>query len=154
PAAALVGLLPYAYLPIRSRMDPPLDWGNPETFEAFMNVVLRRDFWERKWIEGPGDLLIIGADYLKSLGVELRWRGPVVMLVGLGLGRGLFPVLLPLLVMAVNFASMAGHGSRSDLFIWHRYYVPSYAMGALLAGMGLQLLLERGPRLPPGAAWG
>src|SRR5262245_23665890 len=30
-AATLVGLLPYAYLPIRSRMNPRLDWGNPET---------------------------------------------------------------------------------------------------------------------------
>ena len=25
------GLLPYLYLPLRSRADPPLDWGNPET---------------------------------------------------------------------------------------------------------------------------
>jgi tetratricopeptide (TPR) repeat protein len=41
---------------------------------------------------------------------------------------------------------MALHGSRSDLFLWHRYYVPSYAMLALLAGLGAQVLVERLPR--------
>src|SRR6185295_10247649 len=36
-----------------------------------------------------------------------------------------------------------------------RYYVPSYAMGALLAGMGLQILVERGRAWLPGATvWG
>ena len=52
-AAGLAGLLPYLYLPLRSRADPRLDWGNPETLERFLDVVLRRDFWERAWIEGP-----------------------------------------------------------------------------------------------------
>ena len=152
PAAAFVGLLPYAYLPIRSRMDPPLDWGNPETLDAFLSVILRRDFWERKWIEGPGDLVLIAADYLKSLGTEFLWVGTAFLLAGIVLGRRRYPVLFPLLVMGLNLAAMAGHGSRSDLFIWHRYYVPSYAMGALLAGWGLHLLLERGPSLLRGAA--
>ena len=48
--------------------------------------------------------------------------------------------------MLGNLASLALHGSRSDLFIWHRYYIPSYAMLALLAGLGCQVLLERLPR--------
>ena len=46
-AAFLLGLLPYAYLPLRSRADPLLDWGDPETLERFLGVVLRWDFWER-----------------------------------------------------------------------------------------------------------
>jgi tetratricopeptide (TPR) repeat protein len=48
--------------------------------------------------------------------------------------------------MVGNVAAMAVHGSRSDLFIWHRYYIPSYAMAALLAGIGCQVLLEHLPR--------
>jgi tetratricopeptide (TPR) repeat protein len=173
PAAAIVGLLPYAYLPLRSRMDPPLDWGNPETFSAFMNVVLRRDFWNRAWAEGPADAIPIAADYFSSIGHELliagaalavvgviaaRRRGPLRMaghLPGAGPlrmaghlpGAG-WPVLLPLLVMAVNALAVGLHGSRSDIFIWHRYYIPSYAMAALLAGLGAQAVLERAlPRL-------
>jgi len=54
--------------------------------------------------------------------------------------------LLPLLVMMVNVATLALHGSRTDIFIWHRYYIPSYVMAALLAGLGCDLLTKRIPR--------
>src|SRR5688500_13013536 len=76
----------------------------------------------------------------------MLWAGAVLSLAGVVLGRRRWPVSLPLLVMAVNFFSVALHGSRSDIFIWHRYYIPSYAMAALLAGVGAQALLERLPR--------
>lgn len=145
--AFVLGLLPYAYLPLRSRADPPLDWGDPETFTGFLDVVLRRDFWERAFLEGPADLLAIAGDYARSLGAELTWLGAALAVVGLVLGRQRgWPVLLPVLAMLANLAAMALHGSRSDLFVWHRYYIPSYVMGALLAGLGCQVLLERLPR--------
>jgi hypothetical protein len=147
-AAFALGLLPYAYLPLRSRADPRLDWGNPETLEGFLGVVLRWDFWERAWIESPADLLAIGGDYARSLGTEFTWVGAALAAVGFVAGwrRG-WPVLLAVLVMLANVASLAMHGSRSDLFLWHRYYIPSYAMMALLAGLGCQVLCERLPRL-------
>ncbi len=146
-AAFAVGLLPYVYLPLRSRADPPLDWGNPETLSATIAVVLRRDFWDRAWLEGPKDLVPISLDYLRSLGPELLWAGAPLAVLGVLIGRRRgWPVLLPLLVMAGNFAAVALHGSRSDIFIWHRYYIPSYLMGAVLAGMGGQALMERLPR--------
>lgn len=71
--SGLLGLLPYAYLPLRSRMDPRLDWGNPETLDALLAVVTRRDFWDRAWLESPGDFLLILGDYLRALGAELFW---------------------------------------------------------------------------------
>jgi hypothetical protein len=146
-AAFAAGLLPYLFLPLRSRFDPPLDWSNPETASAVVRVVLRRDFWERRWLESPADLVPISLDYLRSLGPELSWMGTVLAVAGLAVGwRRRWPVLLPLLVMAGNFAAVALHGSRSDIFIWHRYYVPSYVMGALLAGMGAHALVTRLPR--------
>jgi len=144
-----VGLLPYVYLPLRSRMNPPLDWGNPETVRGVLGVILRRDFWGRAWIERPSDLVTITVDYVHSLGVELTWVG--IGLAAIGMVAGLASrqrrrLLLPLLVMAANLAAVAAHGSRSDLFIWHRYYIPSYTMAALLAGIGCHLLLDRVPR--------
>jgi hypothetical protein len=146
-AAFAAGLIPYAYLPLRSRANPRLDWGDPETLEAFLGVVLRRDFWARAWIEGPADVAPIAADYLHSLATELTWIGAALAAVGLVAGwrRG-WPVLLPLLVMLGNVAAVGLHGSRSDIFIWHRYYIPSYAMGALLAAAGCHVLLDRMPR--------
>ena len=47
---------------------------------------------------------------------------------------------------------MALHGSRSDLFIWHRYYIPTFVILALLAGLGLELVRERlSPKLAAAA---
>jgi tetratricopeptide (TPR) repeat protein len=145
--AGLTGLLPYVYLPVASRFDPPLDWGNPESLESFLDVVLRRDFWERAWIEGPADLLVVGADYVVGLARELGWLGAALAVAGVAAGwRRRWLVLLLLLAMFGNVASMALHGSRSDLFIWHRYYIPSTVMAALLLGIGADALLRRVPR--------
>ncbi len=142
-AAFALGLLPYLYLPLRARMHPPLEWGRPEDLPGFLNVVLRRDFWERRWIEGPADLVPIARDYFWSLGVELGWVGAALAAVGAVAGRRRWAVGLALLVMLGNVAALALHGSRSDIFIWHRYYVPSYAMTALLAGLGADGLPRR-----------
>ena len=145
--AFALGLLPYLYLPFRSRADPPLDWGNPEALGAFLDVVLRRDFWPRAFLESPADLLPIALDYGRSLFAESLVAGAALAVVGIAVGRRRgWPVLLPLLVMAANLMALALHGSRTDLVVWHRYYIPSYAMLALLAGMGAHALVERLPR--------
>ncbi|HEV8269032.1 MAG TPA: DUF2723 domain-containing protein, partial [Thermoanaerobaculia bacterium] len=151
-AAFFAGLLPYLYLPVRSRMNPPLDWGNPETLEAFWRVVSRHDFWDRRWIRGPVDLVPITADWLKGLFTESLGIGLLLAALGVVVAfRRKSPTLLFLLAMAGNLLSMALHGSRSDIFIWHRYYIPSFVMLALLAGYGADALIRR---LPPAAGWG
>lgn len=142
--AGLAGLLPYLYLPLRSRADPLLDWSNPETLSGFLDVVLRRNFWNRAYMESPADWLPILADYGHSLGQELLWVGTALAACGAALGwQHGWPVLMPLLAMAGNVVSMALHGSRTDLFIWHRYYIPSYLMATLLAAYGLEIAARR-----------
>jgi tetratricopeptide (TPR) repeat protein len=145
-AAFGLGLLPYAYLPIRSRMDPVLDWGNPDTPRRLLAVLSRRDFWERAYLERWSDLGPILADWLGSFGTEITWAGVSLAALGaVAAWRSRLPALA-FGVLAVNAASMALHGSRSDLFIWHRYYIPSYAMLAMLAGFGTGALVARLPR--------
>lgn len=145
--AFTLGLLPYAYLPLRSPAEPLLDWGSPRTVGRFLDVVLRRDFWGRAFIRSPSDLPLIVADYLRGLSVETLGVGLLLAVAGAMAGwRRRWPVFLPLLVMVGNLAALALHGSRSDIFIWHRYYIPSYLMAAVLAGMGAQVVCERLPR--------
>jgi hypothetical protein len=145
-AVTVLGLLPYLYLPLRARAQPLLSWGDPQTAGNFLKVVLREDFWRRNWVRGPGDIPTVLRDYLVSLLHESAWIGAGLALIGLALARRRkWPALLPLLAMAGNFVSMALHGSRTDLFIWHRYYIPSYLMVALMAGWGCAALFERLP---------
>jgi tetratricopeptide (TPR) repeat protein len=162
-AAAFAGLLPYVYLPMRARANPVLAWGDPRSAGSLVRVVLREDFWGRRFLAGPSDLGIILRDYAASLFRETAWVGPPLAALALAFAfarRRKWPWLLPVLAMAGNFFSMALHGSRSDLFIWHRYYIPSYFFVALMAGWGCAVALGRGPRpallralvlLPPAA---
>ncbi|MDH3525044.1 MAG: DUF2723 domain-containing protein [Acidobacteriota bacterium] len=142
--AGLAGLLPYLYMPWRSRQDPRLDWADPETLGALLGAMTRRDYWDRAWIESAADLPAILGDFLRGLGAELLWAG--VLVAGLGVvaarrhGR---PLLLPGLVMAANFLAVAFHGSRTDLFVWHRYYIPAWVMAALLTAWGTEPLVAR-----------
>ena len=142
------GLLPYLYLPIRSRQDPVLDWGNPETLTSLVAVITRRDFWERRFLEGPADLVPITTDFFSGLALEVGLAGVGLALVGVAVAvkdrRRL--LLLPVLVMLGNLAALALHGSRSDIFIWHRYAIPSYVMLAWLAGWGAALVMRTLPR--------
>lgn len=144
--AATIGLLPYLYLPVRSRQDPLLDWGNPETLAGFWHTVTRRSYWDRRWIESPADLLPISWDWLLGLGQEFFVVGALLGALGVWVApRFGWPRLLLPLVLLTNLGSMALHGSRSDLFVWHRYYIPSYVAMALLAGLGAAFLRARFP---------
>ncbi len=147
--AGAAGLLPYLYLPLRARSHPLLEWGRTESAKGFASVLLRSDFWGRAWIEKPADLGPILLDWARSLATESAFIGLGLALVAIAAARRRrLPVLLPLLVMAANVAAMALHGSRSDLFIWHRYYIPSYLCLALLAAWGWQSVADLlGPRV-------
>ena len=81
---AVLGLLPYLYLPLRSWSNPRLDWGNPETFQGVLGVIFRKGYWHRPWLEYPSDLLIIFGDYLGSFATELSWVGVALAAVGIG----------------------------------------------------------------------
>jgi tetratricopeptide (TPR) repeat protein len=151
--AALAGLSVYAFLPLRSRQEPRLDWGDPETFDRFLAVVTRRDFWDRAWVTGRGDLATVAGDFLASFAGELTLAGAALAVVGLVVGLRRRPaLLLPAVVALANVAVMALHGSRSDLFLWHRYYVPAYLSAALLVAVGLDAALAAARRWRPLAA--
>lgn len=142
------GLLPYLYLPIRSRQDPVLDWGNPEDLRSLASVVTRRDFWDRRFLEGPPDFVPIAVDFLKGFREEIGLAGVALAVLGVAAavkGRRRL-LLLPLLVALGNLAAIALHGSRSDIFLWHRYAIPSYVMLAWVAGGGAALLVAKLPK--------
>ena len=64
--------------------DPVLDWGNPEGLASLIAVVTRRDFWDRRFLEGPADLVPITADFLHWFVLEIGLAGVGLALVARG----------------------------------------------------------------------
>jgi tetratricopeptide (TPR) repeat protein len=132
-----LGLAPYLFLMLRSRADPLLDWGDPETPLALARHALRATHWSRAWLDSWLDLGPIGWDFLWSLGREFLWLGIPLVVAGLfAAQRRRWPLALMMAIVVLNVGAMAAHGSRTDLFVWHRYYIPAYVMAALWLGAG------------------
>jgi hypothetical protein len=98
-----LGLAVYAYLPIRSRIGPPLDWGNPVDLPSFLHVLLRRDYGSfALTVQGAaeGRLPALFSQSIRFAGESWRGLGPVVCAAALA-GVFLAPrrrVALPLAV--------------------------------------------------------
>jgi hypothetical protein len=74
----LLGLLPYAYLPLRAAHDPVVQWGHPTTLSAFLWTVTARSFQKSAGPVEPADLpALIGA-----LLDQLTLAAPLIALAG------------------------------------------------------------------------
>jgi hypothetical protein len=128
--AALLGLSFYGFLFFRSRQEPRLDWGNPETTGALWAVITRRDFWPRRWLSGPGDLLAIARDFVSSFAMELTWVGALLALAGLlaGFWRWRRPTVALLALVALGRRGARVHGRARPLPLHQRH--PAYSAAA------------------------
>jgi len=87
----ILGLLVYLYLPIRSAMYPPMDWGHPTTIGAFLRHVSAKQFqiwmytgtgaaakqWAYFWSRVPKEFTILGA-ILALLGIWKMYMSATV----------------------------------------------------------------------------
>src|SRR5262249_21315432 len=98
--AFAVGLLPYAWLPIRSSMHPRFDWGHVDSVRAFLHHVSGADY--QRWMFADPSKMSLQLRYL-------AWRIPLEFaFVGLllaGLGAALLARRAPrLAVLAIGLA--------------------------------------------------
>ena len=164
-AAALglaLGLLPFAYLPLRSLADPARDWGNPQTLASFWWLVSGQEF--------QGLILGVSApDVLSNIGycatlIVSHFGWPAVLFAILG--ALLFPVgllrrragaplfLLPaLLIVIVDVALVVTYDMMNDRYTWEAYLLPSYVAIACLATAGLCGIGSLKARLWRPVAW-
>jgi hypothetical protein len=154
-----LGLLPllfYAYLPLRAMAHPAENWGDPETPYAFFYHVTGRPYASMmfhlplrevrhnldRWAHGLGaeyPWLLIG---LAVWGLARQWRGketrPIALL--------LTWVLVADVGYSINYA----------IYNQYIYFIPSYLVLALLAGVGLTDIgarLQAALAAPPRLAW-
>jgi hypothetical protein len=145
----------YAYLPIRSAMNPPLDYGNPHTLQGFIYVVFAQQF-HGDFVGLPG----LSAALRVVVDETASQLGPFAFLALVGAIVGAFrrPGLVLLLISWFTFTWLFALG-YSNAEIGRYYLVPIMAatvLGALALGEAWLLVAHsisawRGPgsgRLP------
>jgi len=147
-ALALTTIALYAYLPIRSAMNPPLDYANPQTLEGFTYLVFAEQFRGTfRALPGVGEALRqVASENFAQLGLMA-----VLAVLGLIVGALRRPALVLLLVLwfAVNWWFALGY-ENADI---GRYYLVPLLAVTVLGGLGAGAVLEGASRvvrgLPP-----
>ncbi|HEX6884556.1 MAG TPA: DUF2723 domain-containing protein [Planctomycetota bacterium] len=154
-AGFALGLASFAYLPLRSLADPPLDFGDPETPARFLRALTLADMPTGKDV-GRG-LDVLGAQVAAVLGLAGE-QGPawlVLLLVAGAVACLRLPALrragavLAALVVVVYAGILANANfelADEKVYELRFLFLPAYQGLALLAGLGcagLALLVER-----------
>ncbi len=134
PAAFLVGLTPYLYLPLRAAADPPLNWGDPSGWPRFLAHVTAgsyQGYWGgRPLVEAAARIPVMAQIII----AQLTWPGLVISLLGLAeLARmrpALFRVLLGYLVLTLGF-TLFYYAENGQI-----YLLPAVILLALSLGLG------------------
>jgi len=139
-AGLALSVVPFAYLPLASRFNPPLDYGNTESWDGFVHHISGAGF-SHLLTSSPERIAFRLEVFLSSLPAELGLalplgvagavvlyrRGPMArkLLVGLGL------------VMVANL----GFAASYDVPDMEVYFLVAYLLIALLAAFGADALL-------------
>jgi hypothetical protein len=127
----------YAYLPLRSAMNPPLDYGNPETWDGFRYVVFAEQFRGtfRALPDLAGALRTISSETIDQLGIF-----SLLALVGAVVAAFRRPALVVLLLawFALNWYFALGY-INADI---GRYYLVPLLSVAVLGGLGAGALWD------------
>jgi hypothetical protein len=136
-ALALTTVVLYAYLPIRSAMNPPMDYADPQTLGNFLYVVFGQQFTgtfhNRPSLDGS--LRLIVGESWQQLGVLLP-------LAALGLVVG-FVRRGPLMLMLIAWFALTWYFDlgyeNADI---GRYYLVPLMCVAIVGGLGAGAILE------------
>ena len=141
-ALALATVAVYAYLPIRSAMNPPMDYGNPQTLEGFRYVVFAEQF--RSSIQALPDLATSVSTVVNETFTQLGLFA-VLAILGVFVAAVRRPALMVLLVawFLVNWFFALGY-ANADI---GRYYLVPLMCAAVLGGFGAGALVDWASKL-------
>ncbi len=159
-AGLAAGLLVFLWLPLRSRANPLLDWGNPEQWDLLLRVLARRQWATRPLAEAPGGFIpawLVTYDWPGQLG----WVALLAALLGLiVLARKDRRGLLVLALVAIPYTAGIFLANMRQVNIDLQYlrlygvsdwHLPLYLLAALLAGVAMAAGARRWGRLGQGA---
>lgn len=156
-AALFGGLLPglacFAYLPLRARQQPPLDYGQPTDWPHFRRLVLGEQFHQDMGFLSPSGLEAFLVQLGRVPDMLAGWLTPTGMIAALTLGLlGLGALARRDWRLAAFFVA-AGAVPLYVACTWvdggiERYFFTTTAVLLLLAALGAQALLDLLQRLP------
>lgn len=150
----LAGLIPYAYLPLASANNPPMNMGQPHTWEGFWHVIQRGQFEAIAPLNPFSTPLIFVRDLAWYFRLAIsQFTAPLAALalipiLGLpGLSRRVLSTLLLILAAFFCFAILVLIGLDPQMDVQNTWvarivFIPSLALVVLLAGLGLAILLH------------
>lgn len=137
---ALLGLGVYLYLPLAARSDPPINWGNPRTWDAFGWLVSGRLYHgyalALPWSALPARL----AAWAQLWGQQYGWLGLAMSLLGLASWRR-SGWRCPFWASTITFTLYSAYALFYDTADSYVYLVPAYLVAALWLAEGARLTL-------------
>jgi tetratricopeptide (TPR) repeat protein len=135
----LVGLSVYLYLPIRSSMNPVIDWGNPETLSNFWQVITAGQF-RNDVLTAPSmrQMTEIAADHVSNIRENFMGVGTAFILIGIwrALRRRKDFFLFASVVIVTLFTV-----TLNPAFIT-AYFIPALLLLAVFIGLGADAVAD------------
>lgn len=136
-----LGLLPYAYLPIRASMRPPLSEADPTSFERFYELVSGGDYKGAMFAFGPAELpgrLAYYGGYL------LEQFHPAFLAAAIfGAGVMFLKDRAGLALLAFLYLGWLCYALEYDITDVYVYFIPTYLILSLWIAVGLAFGLKR-----------
>lgn len=150
----LVGLLPYLYLPLAAAHNPPMNMGDPSTWEGFWHVLLRGQYARPAPLNPIAHAAVFKEQLLWYVRLAAaQFTAPILSIALVPLAalpflrrparRSLILTALALLLFSV--ALLAGLNPKLDLQPTHNLraiFIPSFALLAILIGYGLVIVID------------
>ncbi len=145
-----IGLLVYLYLPIRAAADPPLNWGNPETFGAFLETVFKPAGSQvsqgSRWEHFIYVLYLWTVQFSPVIFTQSGpWPIPIIWAFGIwgiykGISTGWRMARVFILFMILNVAAIifVSRPSRQEMVIVGVYYLPVFLVFAVFMATGIR----------------
>ena len=128
--AALVppALLYFAWIPLRARQHPVVNWGNIKNTTDLRRFLRRDEYWRHRYVRSTRQALEVAWFYLRRVGTEFGFLGTSAVVVGsIVVARShisLFAMVAALFLL--NMISMIAHARREDIFHWTRYMITAW----------------------------
>jgi len=141
-----VGLLPYAYLPLRASMHPRLNWGSPDTLTRFLEHVSGAQFHFAVLFE-PRVFRQQSEYFANTLLSDASFLGIAVAAAGFVFLARRTPAHA--LWTGILFLTCAGVSGLYDINDIGDYYLPAFLAGGIWVAAGLAFLGRRFGRVAP-----